>query len=41
MESKVPVKRSEKEESSREVKVGRWPLNPISAGNKDGVIRRR
>lgn len=37
----MPVKRSEKEKNSREVKEGRWPVNPISAGKKDGVIRRR
>lgn len=39
MESQVSVKRREKG-NSREVKVGRWPVNPISAGKKDGVIRR-
>lgn len=28
------------EKNSREVKAGRWPVNPISEGKKDGVIRR-
>lgn len=36
----MPVKRSGKEMNSREVKAGRWPVNPISEGKMDGMRRR-
>lgn len=35
------LRRGVEKMNSREVKAGRWPVNPISEGKKDGVRRRR